>query len=110
MSVAGGDAVAVINLNETAIAFHHLGVGYDAIGGGDDRMAVIRRDINAAVERALTVEWIFAFAEGTGDDAFDRPEVRGLDQPHPVGGSLRVFTGRRCKRDGGSASQSGIAQ
>src|ERR1051326_6924557 len=110
MAVASGDAVAVINLNEAAVAFHHLGARHDAIGGGDDRVAIVRSDINPAVERALTVEWVFTFAEGAGDNAFDRPKVRRLDEAHPVGGGLRMLAGRRSKRDGGGAGQRRVPQ
>src|SRR4051812_35098234 len=65
MSVAGGDAVAVIDLDEVSVAAHVTGIDDDAISRRNDRIAVGARNIDAGVECAFTAEWVRAFAERT---------------------------------------------
>src|SRR5205085_1488546 len=63
VAVAGGDAVAVVDLDEMSVAAHVAGVSDHAVGGCDDRISVGTRNIDAGMEGAFTAERIRAFAE-----------------------------------------------
>ena len=85
MAVTGGDSVAVIDHEGLTVPAHEIGERNDAIGGGDDRVAVIAADIYAAVKCPLAVERIDALTEASRNLAFNRPEIRSRVGAIPIG-------------------------
>src|SRR4051812_32259805 len=63
VSVTGGDAMAVVELDEVSVAAHVAGVDDDAIRRRNDRITVRAGNIDSAVEGALTAERVGALAE-----------------------------------------------
>ena len=109
VAVAGGDAMAVIDGDEVSVAAHEFGEGDDAVGGGVDRGAVGNRNINAAMERAFSVEGIDALTEGAGEASFDRPERWRVGGASPIG-ERGETVGCILQAGGGSSGESGTAQ
>ena len=63
VSVACGDAVAVVEDDRPTISAHEVGEFYDTFGRRHNRLPVNRTDIDARVECAFTVERINTLAE-----------------------------------------------
>src|SRR5436305_574074 len=60
MAVAGGDALAMIDLDHVAITAHPLRMGDDAVCGGIDRSADRTGDVDPGVHRGGAPEGIAA--------------------------------------------------
>src|SRR6266446_615920 len=84
MAVASGDAMSMVNHNGAAVAAQEVGESDGAVGGSDHGRADTGGDIDTGVEGAFSIKRIDAFAEGAGDLAFDRPQVRSRVGAHPV--------------------------
>ncbi len=84
------------------VAVHEFGEADDAIGGGMDRGAVGNGNINAAMECALSVEWIDTLTEGAGDASFDRPQRGSIGGAGPI--RERSETTGSILQTGGSGS------
>ena len=76
MTVAGRNAIAMIDLKHAAVAVVEIGVGDDAVGGSQHRLAVVAGNVDAGVEGAFTVERIDTLAECTRNRAHHRPHGR----------------------------------
>src|SRR6476620_11831716 len=63
VSIASGDAVAVVKNDRASVSAHEVGELDDTLSGRHDWLPVNRADIHTRVERAFTVERINAFAE-----------------------------------------------
>jgi hypothetical protein len=75
MAVAGGNAVAVVYHDGPSVAAHEICKSDHPIGWRHDGLPVSGSDIDAAMESALAVERIDAFAKRAGHGTFNRPEV-----------------------------------
>ena len=75
MAVPGFDAKTVIHDDEAAVSRMQAGVGDHAVGGRPHAVAVLRADIHAGVEGALTTERVHSLAEITGDSSDHRPHI-----------------------------------
>ena len=84
MAVSGGDAMAVIEADEVSVTVHKLSEADYAVGSGVDRGAVGNGNINAAMERAFTVEGIDPLTEGAGEASFDRPQRWSVGGASPI--------------------------
>ena len=84
VAVAGGDAVAVVDHDGASVAALKVGESNEAVGRSDHGRADTRGNIDAGMEGAFSVKRIDALAEGAGDLAFDRPEVRSRVGADPV--------------------------
>ncbi len=73
MTVAGRNAIAMIDLDHAAVAVVEIGVGDDTVRWSQDSLTVVAGDVYARMEGAFTVERINALAESTGYRAHDRP-------------------------------------
>src|SRR6266568_3641399 len=85
MSVAGGGAMAVVDVDEASVAAHELGEADDAIGGGVDGGSVGNRDVDAAMECAFSIEGIDSLTEGAGEASLDGPERWSVGGAGPIG-------------------------
>src|SRR5579872_2216197 len=73
MTVDGIEIVPVIENNFSAIAVSHRSIDDVALRRCAHRGAIGRINIDAGVERAFAVEWIFTFAEAGSYAAFNGP-------------------------------------
>jgi hypothetical protein len=67
VSVPGGDAMTVVNHDRAAITAKEIGECDVSIGRSNYGLSDAGGNIHAAMERALTIEWIDSFAERSGD-------------------------------------------
>src|SRR5262249_56597693 len=86
VAVAGGEPVAVVDLDQVAVAALAAGHGDDAGGGRMHRLAVVAAQVDAGVHRRLAEERIGAHAERRAHvpGAVDRLAHRAGDQPPRV--------------------------
>ena len=82
---AGGDSVSMVDHNSASVAAQKISERNGAVGRSDHGRADTGGDIDTGVEGAFSIERINALAEGAGDLAFDRPEVRSSVSADPVG-------------------------
>src|SRR5579871_976498 len=95
----------MVNHDRLAIAAHRFCEGHDAIGRGDDLGAIAASDIDSAMERSFTIEWIDALAETSGHLAFNRPKIWSRIRTNPVrrgriAGQTHRQTDHGCSRQG----------
>src|SRR5437899_7752635 len=74
VSVAGGEAVAVVNHDGPPIAAQEIGKDHHTVGRGYHRLSVRRTDIHSAMERAFAIERVDSFSERPGHGALYRPK------------------------------------
>ena len=77
VTIAGADAMAVVEDHSAPIATHKVCKHDHAIRWGDHRLPIGRTDIHTAVESTFPVKRVNAFPKGAGHRAFHRPQVRG---------------------------------
>ena len=85
MSVAGRDAVSVVDHDGASVAAQEIGEGHNAVGRSNHCRSNTGGNIDTGVERAFSVKRIDALAKGAGHQAFDRPEIRSRVRADPVG-------------------------
>ena len=73
MRVPRGDSKPMIYHYQAAVACVVVGNVDDAVGGGVNRRAVVRRHVHSGMERTLTAERIQAFAKTVRDVALNWP-------------------------------------
>lgn len=78
MGVPGGDARAVVDDDNAAVAWADISFFDDAVAGGADFVTKMGSNVEAGVEGAFTAERVEAFTKVTGDAARNWPE-RGDD-------------------------------
>ncbi len=81
MAVAGGDAVAVREVDGVAQTADAARLDDQGVAGGDDLLAPGSVDVDAAVEGPPLGEGIPAVAEAAGQEPLDRGDGRGLGDP-----------------------------
>ena len=74
VAITRADAVSVIDHHRATVAAHEISEGDCPIGRSHDWLPNTGRNIDAAMKRAFTVEWIDALAKGSGHDSLDRPQ------------------------------------
>src|SRR5207248_3250176 len=82
MAVKGGQPVPMFQDDGAPVTVHEVGVGDLAVRGSNNWLAILGADIHAAMERALTVKGIDAFAKRRRYPAHYRPQrgrSRGAD-------------------------------
>src|SRR5260370_22641998 len=65
--IPGGDTKSVIDYHQAAVPCMVFRDGNDSVSSSVNGSAVIRSDVYAGMKRALTAEWIQAFAKAVGD-------------------------------------------
>jgi len=108
VTVAGADAVAMVDHDRLAIPAHSIGERHHTVSRGDDRVSIAAADIDAAVEGTFTVERIDAFSKAARYLAFHRPQIGGGVRFDPirssgVPGQPHRQANHRCARKGRSA-------
>jgi hypothetical protein len=86
VTVAGADAVAVVDHDRLAVSAEDVAEDNNPIGRSNNRGAITAADIHAAMECAFSVKWIDALSKAACDLAFDRPKVGSRVRLDPVGG------------------------
>src|SRR5262249_18427154 len=78
------NSVAMIDDHCSSVAIDEAYRSNGSVGGSDDRCTEGRRDIDASVEGAFTVEWIDALTKRSRHDSFDGPQRRSLNEALPI--------------------------
>src|ERR1700733_9979275 len=92
MTADGKQIVSVIQHDFPSVSSAHLSRADFAIRGSPYRCPKGSRNIDAGVERALSVDRVFAFAEARCHAALERPERRSVGQQCPVAREARRET------------------
>src|ERR1700757_5313679 len=98
MSVAGIDPMAVLKHDRPSVATHKVSESHRAIRRSDHRLPNHRRDIDAGMEGAFSVERIRTFAKRSGYLAFHGPEIRSRVGTSPIS---RRDVARQAKGESG---------
>src|SRR4051794_16785184 len=85
MAIPSPDAVTVVHHNCLAVSTQELSEHDSTICGSNNRLPIRGRDINPTVKSTFSVERIDAFAEGSRNRPFHRPQIGSRVGARPVG-------------------------
>src|SRR4029077_19574784 len=105
VTVARGDAMAVVQRNGPSVAAQKISKSHGAVGGRDYRLAIRRCDVDAAMERTFTVKRGNALAKRPGNWTFHRPKIRSRIGPDPVSRSHVAGEAKRNPGHRGAAKR-----